>query len=161
MIRSRNEVSLRWRCIDPHGLPKAKEMMIELATSVQLLRGGHRTQVYELGVSLFPTKEEYWEMRNLFFLLSVLIAVEVQAGVGAHGGNVVYCNNQPIVTLDYFNASLPSVVTSWNRWLQNSQQTTIQADTVTFWGFSFQNVFDEAAAKLLLSVKWIVTTWRM
>jgi hypothetical protein len=41
-------------------------------------------------------------------MLLILLPASAWAGIGAHGGNVVQCNGVPTVTLDYYNATLPT-----------------------------------------------------
>ena len=46
---------------------------------------------------------------NLFFTVFLLTARAFASdGVGAHGGNVILCQGKPTVTLDYYNAALPT-----------------------------------------------------
>lgn len=50
--------------------------------------------------------------RNKIFSLAMMLAlwgpIDVFAGQESHGGDLVICANKPVVTLDYYHASLPT-----------------------------------------------------
>ncbi|MGE0527533.1 MAG: hypothetical protein AB7G93_05595 [Bdellovibrionales bacterium] len=84
---------------------------------------------------------------GLFILLMGSWAAH--AGVGAHGGNTVICTGEEAVTLDYYNASLPTVggpadivdIRGWN------QDQIVEFVRSRFEGSLFQQLFDEAMMK--------------
>jgi hypothetical protein len=87
-------------------------------------------------------------MKFMIAVLFTLASVQSSAGVGAHGGNVVLCKDGTSVTLDYYNAALPSIngpadivdITNW------SQQEVIDFFRMRLSGSIFLSLFDEASA---------------
>ncbi len=88
-------------------------------------------------------------MNLTIMIFAGLIVSTALAGVGAHGGNVVICDGQPPVTLDYYNATLPT--------LDGPVKTTDLAGMSTaeaiatlrsrFDGSFFQDTFSDAVNK--------------
>jgi hypothetical protein len=90
-------------------------------------------------------------------LILVLQGAAAYAGVGAHGGNVVVCPGRDPVTLDYYNAALPTAAgpVSVVDVSHMSEDQAFQFVRSRFDGTPFQETFDYAAKYLGPVSSWI------
>ncbi len=101
--------------------------------------------------------------RNKIFSLVLMLAlwapVVVYAGQESHGGDLVICANKPVVTLDYYHASLPTFSNPTPNIINISNMTSEQV--VEFFssrlkGTVLQKKFNEAIEFLGPLDRWIL-----
>lgn len=95
-------------------------------------------------------------MKIVIVSLLSLICFSAHAGVGAHGGNAVMCPAKETVTIDYYDASLPTVggpadIVDLAAWTQDQVVDFIRS---RFNGSPFQDVFDRAVLKFGSMDRW-------
>lgn len=96
-------------------------------------------------------------MKTAILVLGLIFSLSAYAGVGAHGGNIVSCTGQPLVTLDYYNALLPTMKGKADLIEINgmSEDQVMQLIRSRFDGSPFQEIFDQHTQLLGPMDTWI------